>query len=77
MEGKTFTASSFTICAPGVVTSETFVVPVSVPGKMLAVPTCNCRHLSSSTGEILTVPASRQLSSVAAEMREADESRKK
>ena len=73
-EGKTFTASSLTICAPGVVVSETFAVPISVPAEMLTVPAC--RQLSSATGEMFTVPASRQLLSVAAEIRDADGLRK-
>ena len=57
MEGKTL-LSALTICAPGVVVSETLANPKSVPAEMLAVPAC------------------RQLSSVAAEVRDADGSRK-
>ena len=57
MEGKTL-LSALTICAPGVVVSETLANPKSVPAGMLAIPAC------------------RQLSSVAAEVRDADGLRK-
>ena len=70
MEGKTFTASSLTICAPGVVASEMLAVPISVRAEMLIVPTY--RQLSFVTVEMLAVPAGRQLSSVAAEIRWMD-----